>query len=343
MASGECRLKLWVIGSLIAGLALVIGLIAWRGVGTVVELLASGGVSLLLLGLFYVIPIALAALSWGCLFPDKGRPRYLPLVRATWIGLSVNWLLPVAQIGGELVKARLIARDGIPGPVAGASVVADKTLQAFTQLIYTLVGLVLLVAITGGRDFLIPVLGTTAVFALGIYVFFRLQNAGLFGFLVSLGGRMGRIDGFMSLLGSAEALDARLRDVYRRRWQLLQATGLRLAFRLAMAGEVWLALLLLGHPVSVTEAIVLESRGQAIRAAAFAVPAGIGVQEGGFIILGMVLGVGPEVGLVLSLAKRFRELLVGLSGLAVWHFLEGHDLMRRRRNAGATTPSVEEP
>lgn len=336
-------MKLWFIGSLVAGLALVIGLVSWRGVGTIAEMLAAGGWSLSLLGLLYVIPIALAALSWGRLFPENGGPRYFQLARATWVGLSVNWLLPVAQIGGELVKARLVARDGIPGPVAGASVVVDKTLQAFTQLLYTLLGLFMLVVITGGREFLLPVLGTAVLFAAGIYIFFRLQNAGLFGFLVSFGERLGRIGGSLSLLGGAEALDARLRETYRRRWRLLQAIFLRLAFRFAMAGEVWLALHLLGHPVSVTEAIVLESLGQAIRAAAFAVPAGIGVQEGGFVVLGMALGFGPEVGLVLSLAKRFRELLVGLSGLLAWHVLEGHDLLRRWRSGGATTPPIKEP
>ena len=201
----------------------------------------------------------------------------------------------------------------------------------------------MLAAMTGGREFLGPVLGTAAMFAFGIYVFFRLQNAGLFGFLVNLAQRLGRIGGMISSLGSAESLDAQLRETYRRRRHLFQATVLRMAYRLAMAGEVWLALFLLGHPVSVIEAIILESLGQAIRAAAFAVPAGIGVQEGGFVILGMALGFGPEVGLVLSLAKRFRELLVGLSGLVAWHLLEGHGLLRRWRSAGATTPTIEEP
>ncbi len=179
-----------------------------------------------------------------------------------------------------------LSQDGVPGPIAGSSVVADKTLQAFTQLIYTLLGLVLLVVLTGGRDFLLPVLGITALFAVGIYVFLRLQNAGLFAFLVGAGRRLVRSDGFVTLLGGADSLDAQLRETYRRRRQLLQATILRLAFRLAMAGEVWLALALMGHPVTVTEAIVLESLGHGIRAAGFAIPAGLGVQEGGFVLFG---------------------------------------------------------
>ena len=38
--------------------------------------------------------------------------------------------------------------------------------------------------------------------------------------------------------------------------------------RFTMAGEVWLALLLMGHPIDLTEAVILESLGQAVRAAA---------------------------------------------------------------------------
>lgn len=335
-------MKLWIVGSLFAGLALVIGLIAWQGAGPVAEMLTASGWLILLLGLFYLIPITLAALSWGRLFPEGSAPGFAALARAAWVGLSVNWLLPVAQIGGELVKARLAAQDGVPGPIAGSSVVADKTLQAFTQLIYTLLGLVLLVVLTGGRDFLLPALGITVLFAVGIYVFFRLQNAGLFAFLVRASQRLFRSDGFVTLLGGADSLDAQLRETYRRRRRLLQATILRLAYRLAMAGEVWLALTLMGHPVTVTEAIILESLGQGIRAAAFAIPGGLGVQEGGFVLLGMALGLGPEVGLALSLAKRFRELLVGLPGLVAWQLLEGHGLLWwRAQEVVRASPSEE--
>lgn len=336
-------MKLWIAGSLVVGLAFAIGLVAWQGAGSVAEVLSVAGWWLFLLGPFYLVPLALEIWAWRSLFPRATVPPLRALLPAAWVGLSVNWLLPVAEVGGELVKARLIVQRGIPGPVAGASVVADKTVQAFTQLIYALFGLMLLVALTGGRDFLLPVLGTTALFALGIFVFFRLQHAGLFGFLVRAGRMLLRSDGFVSLLGGAEALDGQLRETYARRRQLLQAAALRLACRFARAGEVWLALALMGHPVSVTEAIVLESLGQAIRAAAFAVPAGLGVQEGGFVVLGMALGLSPEISLALSLAKRFRELLVGLPGLATWQLLEGHGLLRRRPLAAVKAARTDEP
>jgi uncharacterized membrane protein YbhN (UPF0104 family) len=82
--------------------------------------------------------------------------------------------------------------------------------------------------------------------------------------------------------------------------------------------EVWFALYLLGRPVNVRTALLFESLGQAIRTGAFAVPGALGIQEGGYILVGRVLGIGPGVALGLSLVRRVRELLLGIPGLASW-------------------------
>ena len=81
----------------------------------------------------------------------------------------------------------------------------------------------------------------------------------------------------------------------------------------------------LGAPVSWGEALILESLGTAVRNAAFPVPAGLGAQEGGFLLLGAALGIPPPLCLALSLAKRARELIVGLPALAAWAWLEGRE------------------
>jgi hypothetical protein len=44
------------------------------------------------------------------------------------------------------------------------------------------------------------------------------------------------------------------------------------------------------------------------------------VQEGGYLLLAPVAGLPPEACLALSLAKRARELLLGLPGLVYWHY-----------------------
>jgi len=62
-------------------------------------------------------------------------------------------------------------------------------------------------------------------------------------------------------------------------------------------------------------ALLLESLGQAIRGAGFAIPGALGIQEGGYLLLAPVVGLQPGAAIALSLAKRSRELLLGLPGL----------------------------
>jgi hypothetical protein len=49
------------------------------------------------------------------------------------------------------------------------------------------------------------------------------------------------------------------------------------------------------------------------------VPGALGVQETGYVLLAPLAGLPTEVGLALSLAKRVRELLLGLPGLLYLH------------------------
>jgi hypothetical protein len=79
---------------------------------------------------------------------------------------------------------------------------------------------------------------------------------------------------------------------------------------------------------------MLESVGQAIRGAAFAIPGALGVQEGGYLLLASLIGLPPNAGLALSLAKRTREILLGLPGLIYLHVSE---------RAGANAPAGELP
>jgi len=87
-------------------------------------------------------------------------------------------------------------------------------------------------------------------------------------------------------------------------------------------GETWLALWFLGAPVSLAATLILEALSTAVRSGAFAVPGAIGVQEGGFVLLGPLVGISPETALSLALVKRFRELVIGAGGLAAWAMIE---------------------
>ena len=279
---------------------------------------------MVLLGLYQVGPLLLATLSWRQLFGPAPRHSLSELTTITWIGLSVNWLLPAAQVGGDLLRIRLLMLAGSNGAAMGASVVVDKTIQAATQVAFSLIGLALLFTVTGTHILVNWTAGFALVLSGCVYFFCRLQLAAPAGRMMKFLERLMPRSKLRAALPDGRSFDAALDTLYRQRGQLVLSFLWRVAERSAKVGEVWLALWLLGNPVTLIEAMILESLIQAVRAAAFVVPAGLGVQEGGLVLIGSALGLSPEVSLALSLAKRFRELIVGLPGLLGWQLRERH-------------------
>ncbi len=312
------------------GVALFIGLLAYRGFAPVSAVVATSGWGLLVITMFHVGPLAADAVAWRVLFEDNRPLPILPALRIRWIGESVNQLLPAAQLGGDFVRARLASHRGVPGVIAGASVVADLTLGVMTQIVFSLLGLFLLIQHEGGRGTVYGAVIGLAIVTVLVVAFYVVQRSGLFGFLTRVLGFVARGRDWLTLAGSAKALDDAIKSLYRRRRDLLVCCFWHLVSWIGGAGEVWLALYFLGHPVTVWEAVILESLAHMIRSAAFFVPGALGVQEGGIMVLGAVIGLGPDVSLALSLIKRVRELLLGLPGLIAWQATEGRRLWPAR-------------
>src|SRR6266581_1037077 len=126
---------------LVLGLAVAVALVAWQGVGTVAHLLASTRWTLLLVAGFAFPQMLLATASWRLLFPPGDAPRFSLAQLALWIGFSINLLLPVASIGGDVVRARLLALWTGKTRDAVASVVVDKTVQVATLPALGLIGI----------------------------------------------------------------------------------------------------------------------------------------------------------------------------------------------------------
>ena len=310
--------------ALAAGVALFTGVLVWQGVGSVLAAFAGAGWGLVLVAAFHLVPLVLDTAGLGVLIERSSG--FGVVMRARWAGESVNGLLPVAQMGGEVAKLRVLTRAGISGSDAAAAVIASVTLAAAAQIVFALIGIGLLAGRVGAGVLAVLMAGIAGLAAL-VLLFYRIQQRGLFSWFARTGRE------WFDLSGGAWALDRALHSVYGRRRAALASFALHLIGWIAGLGEVWLALYFLGHPVSWTEALLLESLGQAVRGMAFAIPGALGVQEGGYLFLGALVGLPADTALALSLAKRGRELLLGIPGLIYWQVSEGRMLRRRGRAA----------
>jgi putative membrane protein len=266
----------------------------------------------------------LYAIGWFRLLRPYDRDRQVGLGYLLWttfVREAIDRLLPVASVGGGVAGVRLLGWRGIAMSSASATVVVEILLTLIASYLFAVLGLLLLVRYGAtGPEYRRVLLG----------LLFSLPVPVVMGLLLRYGSVFERLEGFLRpLVGvsaaseAATSLDKEVRACLHRGRSLLIAGGLQFGAFVSGAFEVWFALRLFGHPVDVSTALILESMTQALRLAAFVVPAGLGVQEGALVLFGHALGISAELALAVSLAKRVREVLCGVPALLSWQWMEG--------------------
>lgn len=316
------------------GAALFVGLLVWQGFGAVTTTLMSAGWGLAVVAAFHLVPLVLDAGAIAVLLDRKTRHgTFCSALKARWTGESVNSLLPAGQIGGPVLMVRYLSHRGARMRDAAAAITVSTTTQALSQMLFALLGILLFGAQGNLSEQRTPILIVTVVLAACVLVFCALQRRGMFGHVLRMAAKLFGKRNWDGLAVRADAVDTAIRELYRDRGKVAISFALNLVGWIVGTGEVWLILYFLGHPVDWHEALLLESVGQAIRGAAFAIPGSLGAQEGGYLLLAPLVGLPPDAALALSLAKRVRELALGIPGLVYLHFSERK--FQRRRAATA--------
>jgi putative membrane protein len=330
---GKLHVTAWLLG--LAGAALFTGLLVRQGIGQVWDAFATAKWIILGIVVYHLIPIFLDAIGWGVLFPKIDRPRPFQLFWTRWIGESVSTLVPSAAVGGDIVRARLVAISGTPLPLAAGTVLVDITLGIFIQAGFTLLGLFLLVEQTGKTSFVGPTLIGVVIALFAFAGFYFVQRLGIFRFLARIISRLAGSSEWQSLVQGGDTLDRTVRSLYARRWGVIGCCIWTMASLIVGSGEIWLALWALDLHASFINALILQSTVLTIRSAAFAVPAGLGVQEGGYLVVGNLLGIPGEGAFALSLVARAREIGIGVPGLITWQLIEARRLWLVRARLAA--------
>lgn len=314
----------------IAGVALLIVLLFREGAEQVVTAIARAGWGLLAIALYHLAQTLSDSAGWLVLIPKENRLRLIPSFVLHWIGESVNNLLPTARVGGDIVIVRIAAIWGVPLRTATAVIIVDITIGIVTKVFYLVTASILLIAATGRTDLARPGLIAVLTGTLAVTGFYAVQRAGIFRWSAILASRLAKSSGWASLVQGGEALDQTIRLIYSRPSGIAGCCFFWILSWLIASGEVWIALRVLGLQPSFTTAVILESASLAIRGAAFLVPGALGVQEGGFILLGNLLGISGDMALALALLLRVRELALGIPGLIAWQFIEAGRFRRRQ-------------
>lgn len=275
---------------------------------------------------FYFVPYTL---GWAILLRGTTGAHNAGLGYLFWVTTvreGIDRLLPVASVGGGVVGVRLLRWRGLPAAQVGASIIVEILLTLFAVYLFFVVGVLLL--FHGGDSIrehsrLLLALVVTLPVPLGTAWLLRYGTRYLFGLV-----------GSNSLPESVAVLDRAIRATLHRHRALLVTGFLQFGGLLSGSFEIWFVLRLFGHPVGWRAAIVVESLTQAVRHIAFVIPAGLGVQEAALVVFGRTFGIDAELALALSMAKRVREVLLGVVSLLSWQWMEGRHIHQAWRARG---------
>ena len=308
-------------------MAVFSALFVWHGVNDVARILAEGGIALVGVCLFFPGEQVLAALAWRVLFSEDRKPSLRHTLLASWIGSAVNTLLPVATIGGEVVKTRVIIGLGQEANKALALMLVDKTVQALAVACWAVVGITILAFTVSDVTIVVGTFISLVLLLFGIGIFILLQVRGGLNRAAGIISKHFQIDENSSFFKRLKAIDCNLRGSYTHIHRIVLGSLLRLLQRVFLAGEVVLIGCFVGASIGFVEAIIFKGIVGAVRGASFAVPGGIGVQEGSYVAIGILLGYSPETMLAVSLATRIREILPSIPALIWWQILEARAIL----------------
>jgi len=323
------------IATLLLGAALFAWLVLSSDVRSILSDLARVGPGIVVIIAIEFVGHAFNTLGWWFTFPPAQRAgNYWRLFWVRSAGSALNEATPVASLGGEPAKVALL-RTRMSTGAATASLLATKVSFCTAKAAFVIVGM----AIVWPR-LRLPVEASWALFSafavmvVGIAMFAAVQVWGIGSGMISALRRVRMPHHFVLRIESAlHEVDAHLRDFYRSRTgDLFRSVAAHLCAYGCGTLQILLLLGWLGLEYDVGAAIGIEAFGALVGLVFFAVPASLGVQEGGKVLIFTALGLPRPAAMAVGITFRIVSLLDIAIGLAALMLLQ-HRMPESARKA----------
>ncbi|MDR3528573.1 MAG: lysylphosphatidylglycerol synthase domain-containing protein [Rhizomicrobium sp.] len=301
------------------GCGLLIALAWFAGATAIAKALTDLGiVGLIIAGLIHLPTVALMAVAFRS--AGGSTAPFTDYLAARVVRDAAADLLPFSQFGGFAAGLRVLQLRGGTVMANALTIFLDLTMEFAAKAPHTATGLLLLISLVPGSPLVTPLalLLAALVLASALAVAFRGRLR------VACAAAARRI-----LARWAKQQDSRgvIAEGFAAS-RLLPCFVLHVLCWFLGSLETYVVFALLHHPVTLAEAVVIDSLANTLKTFAVFIPAAAGVQEGAYVLICAALGIGAAPAMAFSLARRARELLIGLPALGLWNVLE-----TRRRSA----------
>lgn len=276
-------------------------------------------------GLRYI----LRSIGWAAAFLPGEQQGTSGLLGRQLAGDALAYVSLAGPFLGEPLKAGLV-RD-VDFDASLGSTMLENFIYTLTALALSVSGIVLLVFVPFANESRANILAVAVLLAsflavLAVIVWKRFTLPKVLSWIGRKTGTRWR-----QLRDRLETIAARMDQVKEQRPLALYIIFLlAITAQLLMLVEVALVLWPLGISFSVASLLVIESATKLAKTAFFFIPGRVGADEGSSAGIVSLLGMGPSIGITISLLRRLRALLWTLVGLA---FLAYHTLRVRSDSA----------
>ncbi len=286
-----------------------------------------------LIGLsWWVIPLFLIqlaaetfhAFAWRyCLVPPYSKISFFYLWKIHMSGFAINYLTPTVHVGGEITRATLLA--GIKKDVGSASaVIVGKLADALALLLFVSVGSIAVFLNLSLPTGVWPaLLSGSILLGTGLIAFLFIQKFGYLGAVVrwlvrhNIGGNLLRSGATM-----VSDLDRDLQNFYQKRpYSLPLSIFWHTIGYSCVLGQVIMFLYATNPAISLRVGAGVGFLQEWFDLVTFAVPLGLGVQEGSRMLAFKSVGLGMLSGLVFALVQRMSLIFCAVIGLAEYSAL----------------------
>lgn len=303
------------------GVLTALVLVSYYGFGNVVTAVGRiGWPDLSMIVGWQLVLFVILGLAWDSVTPRHATRRPWVYVWGRMVRDASANCLPFSQVGGFIFGARAVTLQGVEWHTATASTVVDVTAEFLAQIAFACVGLGILLARVPDSRMVAPIEAGIGLAVVACFAFVWVQKGA-----APLFARLGRrIAGrwFSNADERLEVLQAELGLIYGHTGRLALGFMMHLVSWVGTGVAGWIAYRALGAPIDFDDALAIEALLSAAAAVAFLVPVNAGVQEAGYVGLGAIFGVPPELSLAVSLVRRARDIIVAVPVLLVWQFLE---------------------
>ena len=320
-------MKKFKIAFLVIGLALLGFIIAETDIGEVTRLVRQVGLGMLLILALYFVAFLIDTFTWQLTVPSaplNGRWLYR-FYQMRIAGEAFNSVTPAGGMGGEPIKALLLKQHyGIVYREGVTSLILAKTVNISSLVLFLSIGFWLMLNTDKLNTTYKIVAGAgLGAFALGALLFYLIQRFKITSLTSEWVSRGKLFEKIAQVLHVLKDIDDRLVNFYTEQ-RLRLFSAFVFAFFNWMLGivEIYYTMIFLGHPVSFTDAWIIEAVAQLVKSGTFFIPASLGAQEGAFLIIGTAITGSPTLGIAVAIVRRIREIIWIVWGFGVFYILK---------------------